>query len=109
MRATSSSSASTRTSANPRRLVCASASATDGDALKLLAYQATGLDGASFGVQVPVIATDKERFNAFFHGMLDRGVYLPPSQFEAAFVSTAHGEAELAHTLEAARAAIRDL
>jgi len=53
--------------------------------------------------------SDTKRFAKFFHGMLDRGVYLPPSQFEAAFVSTAHGEAELAHTLEAARAAIRDL
>ena len=43
------------------QIVLGAASATDGDALKLLAYQATGLDGASFGVQVPVIATDKVR------------------------------------------------
>jgi glutamate-1-semialdehyde 2,1-aminomutase len=38
--------------------------------------------------------------------MLDQGVYLPPSQFEAAFVSLAHGEAEVARTLEAARQAL---
>ncbi|MCI0852317.1 MAG: glutamate-1-semialdehyde 2,1-aminomutase, partial [Chloroflexi bacterium] len=35
-------------------------------------------------------ATDRESFGAFFHGMIDNGVYLPPSQFEAWFVSTAH-------------------
>jgi glutamate-1-semialdehyde 2,1-aminomutase len=39
--------------------------------------------------------------------MLDAGVLLPPSQFEAWFVSLAHGEAELAATLDAARAAFR--
>jgi glutamate-1-semialdehyde 2,1-aminomutase len=38
--------------------------------------------------------------------MLDAGVWLPPSQFEAAFVSTAHGEAEVGEILEAARAAL---
>lgn len=36
------------------------------------------------------LAADKARFAEFFHGMLDRGVYLPPSQFEACFTSTAH-------------------
>ena len=34
-------------------------------------------------------------YNAFFHAMLDAGVYLPPSAFEAAFTSAVHGEAEL--------------
>jgi glutamate-1-semialdehyde 2,1-aminomutase len=43
------------------------------------------------------------RFGKFFHAMLERGVYLPPSQFEALFVSAAHGEAEIARTVEAAR------
>ena len=49
---------------------------------------------------------DAARFARFFHGMLDRGVYLPPSQFEAAFVSLAHGEAEIAATLSAADEAL---
>ena len=40
--------------------------------------------------------------------MLERGVYLPPAQFEAAFVSLAHGEAEIDETLAAAAAAFRD-
>jgi len=49
---------------------------------------------------------DTQRFGRFFHALLDRGVYLPPSQFEAAFVSLAHGEAEVRHTLEAVRQAL---
>jgi glutamate-1-semialdehyde 2,1-aminomutase len=49
---------------------------------------------------------DRRRYAAFFHAMLDEGVYLPPSQFEAAFVSLAHGEEALQATLRAARAAL---
>jgi glutamate-1-semialdehyde 2,1-aminomutase len=41
---------------------------------------------------------DRERFKKFFHGMLDAGVYLAPSQFEAGFLSTAHGEADIEQT-----------
>jgi glutamate-1-semialdehyde 2,1-aminomutase len=41
---------------------------------------------------------DRERFGKFFHGMLDAGVYLAPSQFEAGFLSTAHGEADIEKT-----------
>jgi glutamate-1-semialdehyde 2,1-aminomutase len=50
-----------------------------------------------------------ERFGRFFHAMLDAGVYLPPSQFEAAFASLAMGQAEVARTLEAARKAFASL
>ena len=46
-----------------------------------------------------------KRFGAYFHAMLEGGVYLPPSQFEAAFLSTAHTEADVAFTIEASRAA----
>ena len=53
--------------------------------------------------------SDTARFNRFFHAMLERGVYLAPSAFEAGFVSSAHGEAEIALTLEAARAAFAAL
>lgn len=45
-------------------------------------------------------ATDREAFGAFFHGMIDNGVYLPPSQFEAWFISTAHSDADIAQTLK---------
>ncbi|MEM1080915.1 MAG: glutamate-1-semialdehyde 2,1-aminomutase [Pseudomonadota bacterium] len=47
-------------------------------------------------------ACDIDRFKRFFHGMLEAGVYLAPSAFEAGFVSSAHGEAEIERTIEAA-------
>jgi glutamate-1-semialdehyde 2,1-aminomutase len=46
---------------------------------------------------------DMERFKRFYHGMLDEGVYLAPSAFEAGFVSSAHTEADIQATIEAAR------
>lgn len=48
-------------------------------------------------------ACDTKRFAAFFHAMLENGVYLPPSQFEAAFLSTAHTDDDVEATLRAAR------
>jgi len=48
--------------------------------------------------------SDTGRFAKFFHWMLERGVYLAPSQFEAGFVSASHKEADIRHTVEAARA-----
>ncbi len=50
-------------------------------------------------------ACDTQAFARFFHGMLKRGVYLAPSAYEAGFLSSAHGEAEIALTLAAAREA----
>ncbi len=52
-----------------------------------------------------VMACDIEHFRAFFHGMLDNGVYLAPSAFEAGFISSAHGEREMELTLAAAEKA----
>jgi glutamate-1-semialdehyde 2,1-aminomutase len=49
---------------------------------------------------------DRERFNRFFWGMLDQGVYLAPSQFEAGFLSLAHTEEDICQTLAAAEKAI---
>ena len=46
---------------------------------------------------------DREQFNSFFHAMLENGVYLPPSPFEAWFVSLAHSEDDIDATIEAAR------
>ena len=46
---------------------------------------------------------DTKRFARFFHAMLENGVYLPPSQFEAAFVSVAHTDEDLDQTIRAAR------
>jgi len=52
-------------------------------------------------------ACDVPAFNRFFHAMLERGVYLAPSAFEAGFVSLAHSEQDIADTLQAAREAFR--
>ena len=51
--------------------------------------------------------SDTATFGRFHRAMLDRGVWLPPSQFEAAFLGTAHGNAEARATIEAAREAFR--
>ncbi|UCE89816.1 MAG: glutamate-1-semialdehyde 2,1-aminomutase [Pseudomonadota bacterium] len=56
-----------------------------------------------------VSACDVERFGKFFHGMLERGVYLAPSAFEAGFVSSAHSDADLEATLEAAAQTLETL
>lgn len=50
--------------------------------------------------------SDTQRFAAFHRAMLEAGVWLPPSQFEAAFLSTAHSEADVQATVEAARRAL---
>ncbi len=52
---------------------------------------------------------DRVRFAKFFHGMLDAGVYLAPSQFEAGFLSTAHTGADLEHTVAAAAKVMKGL
>ena len=69
-----------------------------------------GMFGIYFAAQVPdsyetVMAGDKERFNRFFHAMLDAGIYLAPSAFEAGFVSAAHQPDDIAATIQAAEAA----
>jgi len=52
--------------------------------------------------------SDTEAFARYHRGALERGVFFAPSPFEAGFVSTEHGEAEIDETLEAAREAARD-
>jgi glutamate-1-semialdehyde 2,1-aminomutase len=73
-----------------------------------------GMFGIYFRDRAPtsyaeVMQCDVERFNRFFHAMLRQGVYLAPSAFEAGFVSAAHGDAEIAHTVQAAARAFREL
>ena len=73
-----------------------------------------GMFGFFFASELPqnygvVMATDKERFNRFFHAMLDRGIYFAPALYEAGFVSAAHGDAEIAATVSAAREAFAAL
>ncbi|MEX8511334.1 MAG: glutamate-1-semialdehyde 2,1-aminomutase [Leptothrix ochracea] len=73
-----------------------------------------GMFGFFFASELPqnynvVMATDKERFNRFFHGMLDRGVYLAPALYEAGFVSAAHTAEDIDATLAAARDVLAQL
>jgi glutamate-1-semialdehyde 2,1-aminomutase len=74
------------------------------------AQSAGGMFGLYFSERVPktydaVMACDKARFNRFFHAMLDAGVYLAPSAFEAGFVSAAHTKEDIAATIERAEKA----
>ena len=73
-----------------------------------------GMFGLYFAAQIPVsyaamMECDKERFNTFFHAMLDEGVYLAPSAFEAGFVSARHDDAIIDATIDAARRAFARL
>jgi len=73
-----------------------------------------GMFGLYFAAEPPrtyaeVMACDKETFNRFFHAMLDKGVYLAPSAFEAGFVSAAHSDADIAATAAAAEAVFAEL
>jgi glutamate-1-semialdehyde 2,1-aminomutase len=54
---------------------------------------------------VQALASDRTAHARFFGAMLDQGILLPPSQFEAWFVSMAHGPAEISATIDAARVA----
>jgi len=73
-----------------------------------------GMFGLYFARSVPdsyasVMACDKERFNRFFHAMLDAGIYLAPSAFEAGFVSAAHADDDIRATIAAAAAAFAQI
>jgi glutamate-1-semialdehyde 2,1-aminomutase len=73
-----------------------------------------GMFGLYFAATPPasyaeVMQMDKDKFNRFFHAMLDRGVYLAPSAFEAGFVSAAHSEADISATIDAARQVFKAL
>ena len=62
-------------------------------------------EAESIGSFEQVMACNIEHFRSFFHGMLDNGVYLAPSAYEAGFISAAHGEREIELTLAAAEKA----
>ena len=73
-----------------------------------------GMFGLYFAQEIPssystMMACDKTKFNTFFHAMLDEGVYLAPSAFEAGFVSIQHDDAVINTTVAAARTAFARL
>ena len=100
--------------ATTRRLMDALAREARAAGVLFSAQAAGGMFGLYFRDAPPrnlaqAMQCDRERFNRFFHEMLGRGVYLAPSAFEAGFVSSAHGEAEIEATLVAARESFRRL
>jgi glutamate-1-semialdehyde 2,1-aminomutase len=58
------------------------------------------------GDHASAVRADTDRFGRFFRGMLEKGFYLPPSQFEAMFLSLAHTEADVARFTAAARSVL---
>ncbi|MBU6259194.1 MAG: glutamate-1-semialdehyde 2,1-aminomutase [Burkholderiales bacterium] len=71
-----------------------------------------GMFGFFFADALPqnygaVLATDKDRFNRYFHAMLERGIYLAPALYEAGFVSAAHSAADIEATVAASAQALR--
>jgi glutamate-1-semialdehyde 2,1-aminomutase len=103
------------------RLAASTKALTDGLAaaarragVPFVAQAVGGMFGVYFADALPdsyetVMACDKERFNRFFHAMLDAGVYFAPSAFEAGFVSAAHTAADIATTVELAGQAFAQL
>lgn len=98
-----------------RRLVDGLLNAARAASIPLSANQVCGMFGVFFTDKTPVryfrevMACDVERFKKFFHAMLQEGVYLAPSAFEAGFVSSAHTDAEIDATIAAARNAFKQI
>jgi glutamate-1-semialdehyde 2,1-aminomutase len=100
--------------ASTRALVEGLAAAAQRRGVPFCAQHVGSMFGIYFRASPPrtlaeVMQSDSDAFNRFFHAMLARGVYLAPSAYEAGFVSSAHGEAEIAETIAAAEAAFSDL
>ena len=98
-------------SARTRSLVRGLEGAARDAGVPLVGDSEGGMFGFFFASQLPqnygaTMATDKERFNRFFHAMLERGVYLAPALYEAGFVSAAHGADDIAATIAAAAQAL---
>lgn len=103
-----------RLSATTTRLMQGLTEAAARHGVVFSAQSVGGMFGLYFRASVPntyaeVMECDKEAFNRFFHAMLDAGIYLAPSAFEAGFVSAAHGEVEIAATLAAADQVFRGM
>jgi glutamate-1-semialdehyde 2,1-aminomutase len=98
-----------------RQLAAGLLSAAERAGIPLAVEHAGGMFGFVFTDDAPVrrytqvAGADVERFRTFFHRMLDAGVYLAPSAFEAGFVSSVHGDAEIEETLAAAARAFEGL
>ena len=101
-----------RLAARTRALTDGLAAAAKRHGVAFCANAVGGMFGLYFAERIPdsydtVMATDKAAFNRFFHAMLDAGVFLAPSAYEAGFVSAAHTDADIAETLRVADRAFR--
>ena len=102
-------------SAQTRKLVDGLAAESQSANVPLAVEACGGMFGFVFCSDGPVrkfaqvAAADIARFRKFFHGMLEQGIYLAPSAFEAGFVSAAHGDDEISRTLDAARTVFKSL
>jgi glutamate-1-semialdehyde 2,1-aminomutase len=99
--------------ARTKQLVDALVGAAKAQGVAFSAQNVGGMFGVYFSERCPtsyaeVMQSDKDAFNRFFHHMLEQGVYLAPSAFEAGFVSAAHGEAEIEKTTKAAMLSLGD-
>ena len=99
-------------SARTRSLVDGLAGAAREAGVSMVCDSEGGMFGFFFADSLPqnyteTMATDKDRFNRFFHAMLDQGVYLAPALYEAGFVSSAHSADDIAATVAAAATALR--
>ncbi|MGV8990488.1 MAG: glutamate-1-semialdehyde 2,1-aminomutase [Thiobacillus sp.] len=97
----------TRLSASTQRLVSGLSAAAKDAGVTFCADSVGGMFGLYFAAKPPtsfaeVMQCDKEQFNRFFHAMLDQGITLAPSAFEAGFVSAAHTDADIDATVSAA-------
>lgn len=97
-----------RLAATARKLVDGLAGAAREAGIDFCGDAVGGMFGMYFSKEIPasyseMMAGDKERFNRFFHGMLDEGVYFAPAMFEAGFVSIQHDDAVIDETIAAAR------
>jgi glutamate-1-semialdehyde 2,1-aminomutase len=96
-------------------LVSGMQEAADAAGVPFSTHQIGGMFGCFFTSVEPVtrfeqvVACDGERFRRFFHAMLERGVYLAPSSYEAGFVSAAHSGEDIAATVAAAGEAMSEL
>ncbi|RJG05111.1 glutamate-1-semialdehyde-2,1-aminomutase [Noviherbaspirillum cavernae] len=100
--------------AQTRKLVQGLSDAAKDAGISFCANAVGGMFGLYFAEKIPatygeMMACDKNRFNEFFHAMLDAGVYLAPSAFEAGFVSAQHDDTVIEATLSAARGAFAAL
>ena len=96
-----------RLTANTRRMVEGVVAAAQQAGIQFCGQSVGGMFGFYFSKEIPtsydeIMRTDKDVFNTFFHAMLEEGIYLAPSAFEAGFVSAAHQDDDIRLTIEAA-------